>query len=193
MLRRQFLPLLMTALALCVSGAVDAKEMSAKEKEQKRAEIRKAADATLKDLYRIQPSAKDAIAKSAGYAVFSNFGMKIFLAGGGQGQGVAVDTKTGARTYMKMAEVQAGLGLGIKKFRLVWVFKNRSDLETFLNSGWEMGAQASLTAQSGDQGGGLAGAVSVKPGVFLYQLTDDGLAAEVTVKGTKYYKNDDLN
>jgi lipid-binding SYLF domain-containing protein len=193
MFRRHFVPSLVAALALCVSGAVDAKEMSAKEREQKRAEIRKTADATLKDLYRIQPSAKDAIAKSAGYAVFSNFGMKIFLAGGGQGQGVAVDTKTGTRTYMKMAEIQAGLGLGIKKFRLVWVFRNRSDLDTFMNSGWEMGAQANLTAQGGDQGGGLAGAVSVKPGVFLYQLTDDGLAAEVTVKGTRYYKNDDLN
>jgi lipid-binding SYLF domain-containing protein len=193
MFRRQFLPSLVAAVALCVSGAIDAKEMSAKEKEQKRAEIRKTADATLKDLYKIQPSAKDAIARSAGYAVFSNFGMKIFVAGGGQGQGVAVDTKTGTRTYMKMAEVQAGLGLGIKKFRLVWVFKNRSDLETFMNSGWDMGAQANLTAQSGDQGGGLAGAVSVKPGVYLYQLTDDGLSAELTVKGTKYYKNDDLN
>lgn len=193
MFRRHFLPSLVAALALCVSGAIEAKEMSAKDKEEKRAEIRKTADATLKDLYKIQPSAKDAIAKSAGYAVFSNFGMKIFLAGGGQGQGVAVDTKTGTRTYMKMAEVQAGLGLGIKKFRLVWVFRNRSDLDTFMNSGWDMGAQANLTAQSGDQGGGLAGAVSVKPGVYLYQLTDDGLSAELTVKGTKYYKNDDLN
>lgn len=193
MLARQFLPLLMVALALAFPAAAQAKEMSAGERDQKRAEIRKTADATLKDLYKVQPAAKKAIANAAGYAVFSNFGMKIFVAGGGQGQGVAVDKKTGARTYMKMAEVQAGLGLGIKKFRLVWVFKNRSDLEAFMNSGWEMGAQANLTAQSGDQGGGLAGAVSVKPGVYLYQLTDDGLAAEITLKGTKYYKNADLN
>jgi lipid-binding SYLF domain-containing protein len=193
MLARQFLPLLMFALALAFPAAAQAKEMSAKERDQKRAEIRKTADATLQDLYKVQPAAKKAIANAAGYAVFSNFGMKIFVAGGGQGQGVAVDKKTGTRTYMKMAEVQAGLGLGIKKFRLVWVFKNRSDLEAFMNSGWEMGAQANLTAQAGDQGGGLAGAVSVKPGVYLYQLTDDGLAAEITLKGTKYYKNADLN
>lgn len=29
--------------------------------------------------------------------------------------------------------------------------------------------------------------------VWLYQLTDDGLALELTVKEMKYYKNDDLN
>jgi hypothetical protein len=29
--------------------------------------------------------------------------------------------------------------------------------------------------------------------VWLYQLTDEGLAAELTAKETKYYKDDDLN
>jgi hypothetical protein len=27
----------------------------------------------------------------------------------------------------------------------------------------------------------------------MYQMTDSGLAAEITGKGTKYYKNTDLN
>ena len=31
------------------------------------------------------------------------------------------------------------------------------------------------------------------PGVWMYQLTDKGLALELTGKGTKYYKDDDLN
>jgi hypothetical protein len=39
----------------------------------------------------------------------------------------------------------------------------------------------------------FAGALSVTPGVWLYQLTDDGLALELTAKGTKYYKDDELN
>ncbi|WP_319550001.1 hypothetical protein [Desulfogranum marinum] len=41
--------------------------------------------------------------------------------------------------------------------------------------------------------GGFAGAMSIKPGVWLYQLTDDGLALELTAKGTKYYKDNTLN
>jgi len=35
--------------------------------------------------------------------------------------------------------------------------------------------------------------VSVSPGVWMYQLTDKGLALELTGKGTKYFKDDDLN
>ena len=37
------------------------------------------------------------------------------------------------------------------------------------------------------------GAIAVSPGVWLYQITGDGLALELTVKGTKYYKDSDLN
>jgi hypothetical protein len=39
----------------------------------------------------------------------------------------------------------------------------------------------------------LQGALSVSPGVWMYQLTDKGLALEATAKGTKYWKNSDLN
>ena len=166
---------------------------SKEEIKQKKADIRKMAKETLARLYKVQPSAKKAISKSAGYAVFSNFGTKIFLAGGGSGKGVVYVNKTKKETFMKMIEVQAGLGFGIKKFRLVWVFENQTDVNNFINSGWEFGGQTSAAAKLGDQGGAFAGAMSVSPGIWLYQLTDDGLALELTGKGTKYYKDDDLN
>ena len=147
-----------------------------------------------RSLYKVQPRAKDLVARSAGYAVFSNFGMKILFAGGGTGQGMAVNTKTKAGTFMKMVEVQAGLGFGVKKFRLIWVFETEGKLNDFINNGWELGGQATVTAQAGGQGSDLyAGAMSVSPGVWLYQLTDDGLALELTAKGTKYYKDTALN
>jgi hypothetical protein len=62
-------------------------------KEAQCAEVRKVADQTLQRLYK-PLGARQAIQKAAGYAVFSNFGMKIFVAGGGKGEGVAVNTKT---------------------------------------------------------------------------------------------------
>ena len=160
---------------------------------QQRADIQKMANETLERLYKTQPSAKKAIEKAAGYAVFSNFGMKILFAGGGSGKGLAVKNKSGKTTFMKLIEVQAGLGMGIKKFRLIWLFENQSDLDSFINSGWEFGGQATAVAQASGEGGALAGAMSIKPGVWLYQLTDDGLALELTAKGTKYYKDDNLN
>jgi lipid-binding SYLF domain-containing protein len=162
-------------------------------KEEKRADVRKMAKETLSRLYKFQPSAKKAVESAAGYAVFSNFGMKIFFVGGGSGKGIAVNNKTKKETFMKMLEAQAGLGLGAKKFRLVWVFESKGKLESFINSGWELGGQTTAAAKLSDQGGAFAGAMAVSPGVWLYQLTDDGLALELTAKGTKYYKDDGLN
>ena len=119
--------------------------------------------------------------------------MKIDVAGGDSGNGIVLDKKKKNETFMKMIEVQAGIGFGIKKFRLVWVFEYHKDVTEFINSGWEFGGQTSVAAKAGDEGGGFAGAMSVSPGIWLYQLTDDGLALELTGKGTKYYKDDDLN
>lgn len=165
----------------------------ASKKAQQQQEVRKMAGETLNRLYKVQPSAKQAVENAAGYAVFSNFGMKIFFAGGGSGGGMAVDNKTRKETFMKMVEVQAGLGIGVKKFRVIFVFDTQTALNNFVNSGWEFGAQTTAAAKAGEQGAALAGAISVAPGVWMYQLTDTGLAAEITGKGTKYYKDSDLN
>jgi lipid-binding SYLF domain-containing protein len=106
---------------------------------------------------------------------------------------VAVDNKTKKETFMKMVELQAGLGFGVKKFSLVWVFETPQTLATFVNSGWELGGQTSAGAKAGDKGVALQGALPIAPGVWVYQLTDTGVALELTAKGTKYYKDDDLN
>ena len=190
--RKMFLWAVVMIAVMGVSSLASA-AMTEKEKKAAQQDVRKMANETLNRLYKVQPKAKQAVAKAAGYAVFSNFGMKIFVVGSGQGSGLAVNNRTKAVTYMKMLEVQAGLGLGVKKFKLVWVFESQKDLDSFVNSGWELGAQASASAKTGDQGGGLEGAISVSPGVWLYQLTDDGLALELTAKGTKYYKDGELN
>jgi lipid-binding SYLF domain-containing protein len=94
---------------------------------------------------------------------------------------------------MKMVEVQAGLGFGVKKFQLVWVFETEKALDDFVTTGWTIGAQATASAKSGEKGAAYQGAVAVAPGVWLYQLTGDSLALELTAKGTKYYKDSDLN
>jgi lipid-binding SYLF domain-containing protein len=176
---------LVCAMAVSQSAAQDPLE-------QQRTELRKMADDTLARLYKVQPSAKKAVANSAGYAVFSNFGLKILVIGSGTGKGIAVDSKSRQETFMRMIEVQAGLGMGVKKFRLVWVFENKSDLDRFINSGWEFSGQGTAAAQTGGEGTAYAGAMSVVSGVWLYQLTDDGLALELTAKGTKYFKDEKL-
>ena len=180
------------ALGLVMLGSTPASAAKTS-KEEQRAEVRKTSQKILGQLYRAKPSAKGAVAAAAGSAVFSNFGMKLFVAGGGAGSGLAVNNATKQEVFMKMVEVQAGLGFGIKKFRVVFVFETESAFNEFVNSGWEFGGQATAAASYDGKGGAYQGAVSVMPGVWLYQMTDDGLALELTGKGTKYYKNDELN
>ena len=159
----------------------------------KRAAIRNMANSTLEQLYSLQPSAREAIGKAAGYAVFSEISTKILFAGGGGGKGIVVDRKSGQETFMLMAMLQAGLGVGVTEFHLVWVFERESDLANFVNSGFELGADLNLQVNPGTGGGLYNGAVEVQPGVWLYQISDAGLALDLTVEGTKYFKDPDLN
>ena len=186
-MNRRLIVLTMAA-ALAMSGIAFGAD---KAKEQ--AEVRKAGQDALAAVYKLQPSARKSVESAAGYAAFSNFGMKILVAGGGSGKGISVNNKTKAMTYMKMAEIQAGLGFGAKKFQVVWVFETEAALNNFVNSGWEFGGQATAAVKAGDKGSAYQGAVGVSPGVWIYQVTDKGLALELTAKGTKYYKDGDLN
>jgi lipid-binding SYLF domain-containing protein len=181
---------LVCLLAIAAVAAGDDQE----DKEKEKAQIRKMSQDTLTRLYKAEPSAKAAVANAFGYAVFSNTGVKILFGGSGKGAGLAISNQNKAETFMKMFEIQAGLGFGVKKFRVIFIFDNQKAFDGFVNSGWEFGGQASAAAKtSPDKGGSMQGAASVSDGVWMYQLTDKGVALELTGKGTKYSKDDDLN
>ncbi len=54
-------------------------------------------------------------------------------------------------------------------------------------------AGADNAAKHGESGAAISEARSVSPGVRLYQVTKSGLSAEITIKGTKYFKDPKLN
>jgi lipid-binding SYLF domain-containing protein len=179
--------------SVVVFGALVAPASADEKADKERAEIRQASSETLAALYSANPEAKSLIGKAAGYATFSNFGMKILFVGGGKGKGLVVDNKTRRETFMNMGEAQAGLGMGAKKFRVVFVYQTAQVMNDFVESGWTFGGQATAAAKVEDKGGAMQGAAAVAPGVWMYQLTDKGLAAEITAKGTKYWKDKELN
>jgi len=158
-------------IGIGLSGTALAKDPP---KQEQQAEIRNMAKETLTRLYKVQPAAKKVISKSVGYAVFSNFGMKIFLFGSGSGKGLVIDKATKKETFMKMIEGQVGFGIGAKKFRQVWVFKSKKALNSFINSGWEFGGQTTAAAKTGTKGGDIAGAISVDVDIALYQPPTTG-------------------
>jgi lipid-binding SYLF domain-containing protein len=160
--------------------------------DQKREKTRKMAASTLKDLYKLQPASMAAIQKSAGYAVFDNLGTKILLVSTARGGGMAVNSKTGKETFMKMISLGAGLGVGVKGYRVIFVFENEPALEKFLDSGWEASGEADAAAKVKESGGAYTGSTNVAPGVWVYEITKNGLALQLTIQGTKYSRDKDL-
>jgi lipid-binding SYLF domain-containing protein len=160
---------------------------------QGRIQVREMAHDALATLYETAPGTRRVVERAAGYAVFSTFGVKLFFAGGTTGKGIVVNQRTNRQTFMRMVQVQGGLGFGVNQNRLIFVFTNEAALQNFINQGWEFGGQANLSAMASGKGAMMSGAAAVTPGVYLYQLTQTGLAATLTVGGTKFFKDADLN
>jgi lipid-binding SYLF domain-containing protein len=187
-MKRAILVLLVLVLVLPGALAADKKEEKAAKQQAKRQDIDRMAKETLDELLGESGAAKELYDKAFGYAVFSNYKFQLILAGGG-GQGVAVEKGPGNRTYMKMGTGGIGLGIGGKKYSLVFLFQNEASFRNFVDKGWQADTQAGAAA-------GTASAdveSTFTKGVAYYQITEKGLIASADISGTKYWKNDKLN
>ncbi len=146
----------------------------------------------LTEIYQLKPGLRERVKNAPGYAVFSNVNVNVIFFSAGSGFGVTVDNSTGRKTYMKMAEAGIGFGAGVKDFRALFLFKSQSVMDRFIDHGWQFGAHADAAAKAGEKGGAV-GAEALADGIRVYQLTENGLALQATIKGTKYWRDDSLN
>lgn len=189
---------LLVAFALLAPGQTLAVSWGKKDKpEEKRAEIQQMKQETLERLYQEKPETQEMVSRATGYAVFSNFGMNLFLVSTANGKGVAHDNTSGKDTYMNMFSAGAGVGMGVKSYSAVFIFHNRDVFDQFVEKGWDFSGQADAAATTDagkkQEAGALSEGASVVQGVSVYQLTDKGLALQATLQGTKYWQDDDLN
>ena len=189
---RIFMMPLLVALGLGLQACSTA-PMSQYQVDEQRTSIREMANETLAQLYQQYPGARRQIERAAGYAVFSNFGLKVLFMGSATGEGLAVSHATRRETFMRMVELQPGYGFGVQRFRLVFVFETPQAFDQFVYSGWEFGANAMASAQTSTQQMGNQLGVSVSPGVLMYQLSDQGAIVGVSITGAKYYPDANLN
>ena len=158
---------------------------------EKRQAVQSMRDNALATLYKTRADAKAKVAAGYGTAVYSTANVNLLIASFSGGYGVAKD-KNGKQVYMRMAEAGVGLGAGVKDVRTIFVFHTKEAFDQFVNSGWEFGAHADAAAKAGDKGAAVGGEVTIA-GITIYQITEAGLALQATVKGTKFYKDDELN
>lgn len=172
-----------------LSGCATTKGSTAQEKRQAVLDMR---DQVLADLYKLNPDARAQVAASPGYAVFSNANVNVIFASFGGGYGVVENKRLKKDVYMKMGEAGIGLGMGVKDFRAVFIFKTQESLDAFIDNGWEFGGHVDAAAKAGDKGAAVGGEALLN-GVTIYQITESGLALQATLKGTKFWKDSDLN
>jgi len=181
------------AVCLALQGCETA-PLTPSDKLAQQDDVRDMVKKTLEQFYAENPDTRDAVSSAAGYAVFSDAGFKFIFGGGASGKGIAVNNSSKQETFMKMIELQPGLGFGVSKFRVLFVFEWPQAYNDFVTSGWEWGANAMAAAKTAPKSGGAyAGAVNVSPGVFMYQLTEKGLIVGVSLTGAKFYKDSQLN
>jgi lipid-binding SYLF domain-containing protein len=182
--------ILSLAVIVLLTGCGPGRNLTVVEKRQVVMDMEKE---TLERLYTESPGTKEKIEKAAGYGTFSNANVNLIFVSAGSGYGSVVDNATGERTYMKMALGGVGLGLGAKDYRVVMIFKEKTALDKFIESGWDAGAHADAAAKAGEKGGEVSGEGDIRSGVEIYSMTESGLALQATITGTKYWKDDKLN
>ncbi len=124
-------------------------------RDEQRGEIQRMQSHVLSKLYELHPGAEKRISKAVGYAVFSSADVAIGFFSGSYGHGVAHDNQTGQETYMQMAAAGVGLGLGVKDFRVVFVFSDKKSFRDFVDTGLDLSGHADLAAKQGAKGGAV--------------------------------------
>jgi len=157
-------------------------------KEAKQDKIWATANDARAQLLKDNPKAKELFDKAYGWAAFDNLKLGFFFSGGG-GKGVAVNKKTGHKTYMGMGSAGFGLSFGGKKYQVVFLFQDSKTFKNFVENGWEATADASAAA--GKAGAGAQ--TNFVNGLAIYQIDTKGLMASVDIAGTKYFKDKELN
>ena len=180
--------LTIAALALPATSVFAEEDWKSMKQESKAMKIKEEAKASLNELFADNPKAKELYEGSYGWAAFANLKIALGFSGGG-GNGVAVVKETGAKTFMKMGTAGVGLGLGINKYDVIFLFQDKQTFDNFVNKGWQ--ADAGATAAAGKAAADVK--TNFVNGLAIYQITEKGLMANADIAGTKYWKNDKLN
>jgi lipid-binding SYLF domain-containing protein len=166
-----------------------------KDSDEKRANVRRQREEMLSQLFQSKPDLKEGIKKAAGYATFKMTDVNLFLLASGNGYGMVVDNQTGKETFMRVASLGGGIGMGLKDLRVIFVFHDPKVMKAFVEEGWQFGGKADAAAKYEDTG--AAADQSVKANVDFRNgtvaagsstdaragVSDDSASAAVSTKG----------
>jgi hypothetical protein len=190
---RTWIMVMATAGGLCLLSACSTSPSLVQSQNSKqRASILRVAERSLAELYRAKPGAQTAVESSFGYAVFSDFGFRFIFMEDARAMGVAVDNATRQETFMKMVELHPGSGTNGGKLRLVLIFETEGVFKTFTKSAWILGPNVMAAAIPDRRGGPFDGAMSLAPGMHVYQLNQDGIPVAFSIRDVIFYRDREM-
>jgi lipid-binding SYLF domain-containing protein len=149
--------------------------------EEQRQVVLKQREEMLTELYNTKPELKDRLPKAAGYATFKQTDVNLFLLASGRGYGVLKDNKTGKETFMCVASLGTGIGMGVKDLRVIFIFNDAKVMRQFVEQGWQFGGKGDASAKYKDTGvsaeGGAKANLDFKDGTVASGVTTDSRAA----------------
>lgn len=146
-----------------------------------RLDLKADADRVVAEAQRTDPTLRNFLARSAGYAIFPDAGKGGFIVGGGYGKGVLYER--GVMTgYVDMTQGTVGAQIGGQSFSEILAFETPEKLNQFKENQFTLNAQATAVALSS----GAAANARYSDNVAVFITSQEGLMAEATVGGQQF-------
>lgn len=158
--------------------------------EATRAKLDAMAETTLRHLFEEEPGSRALFEQSIGYAIFDKREASFYVVAG-YGRGVAVNTATGSRVYMKMATTGAGLSFGLGGFasQMVILFQDAAGFAAFVAEGLD--AATEIGAMAGEEKEQFV--IRFNDGKAVFVLTGMGWKIAAKLTGSRYWPDEALN
>lgn len=146
-----------------------------------RSDIRRDADIALEKAQRSDPTLRNFMNASGGYAVFPSVGKGAVGVGGAYGRGVLYDSgvKVG---YCDLSQASIGLQLGGQAYTEIICFENQYAVDRFKQGNLRFSAQATAVALKSGAGANAKYA----DGVAVFTSDEQGLMYEASIGGQKF-------
>ncbi len=179
-LARRSMSILATVLTVTITGCAGGLFGSS---DEKHAYFEQLERDTLARLAKEKPTTTQELANAVGYAVVEKKVVKVPMIGAGGGAAVVVEKAVAKRSYLRVPEIQFGIGWGMRVEKIVIVFQDLEKLRDLADGKWIARAGAEASAKVGDVGAAGSGGTSDlgEKGYAVYVLTDAGASATATI------------
>jgi lipid-binding SYLF domain-containing protein len=150
----------------------------------RRANIDSSVDLALQELFRQVQGSRELVNQARGVLVFPDVLRAGFMFGASHGQG-ALRVGGTTRSYHSTTSGSFGIQAGAQSSAVFLLFMTQDALDRFQNSsGWQIGADASVTMISVGANAAISTATAQQP-VIGFVLSNRGLMAGISMDGTR--------